>query len=572
MPATMNATLVSAATADPPPTASPPCGEPSDHLVAELRRIVGPGGVIDDAASLALYSVDFGEVPRARAALIVRPSRTDQVAPVMALAYAAGVPVVVRGGGMSYTQGYLPQRPGSLMLDMSALDRVVEVNLQDMYITVEAGCTWKQLYTLLAGTGCHLAFGGTMSGERATVGGGLGNGATGVKRGELPDIVIGLEVVLADGRTIQTGARATGRPGAPVGPLKHYGPDLTGLFIHDAGALGVKTQVSLRIEREPAGKEFAVMGFQDSADLVAAMVALQRQGLLVEHGAFSEYHNQMFANEPAPPRGEMIAAAKAVMQMASSRWQGLRLLAQMARPGGLKFMGRWKHTLFLGTDGATPAIARAHMRMVRRVARAHGGTPLPRTLAIALRAAPFYPVERLIVGFGRENNTFPSNRLVALSNAQRAYDTATRYFAEHASVMQAHGLKHTIIFKHVHNNVFGIEPIIYWRDAMSPLRAHILGPARRAELMAIAPDEAARAAAIALRSGLCERMNAIPGAHYQIGKYYPYHRDLADEATASALLDIKRVLDPKGLLNPGGLGLDRIAARAAAADNGKEKT
>ncbi|HUI60766.1 MAG TPA: FAD-binding oxidoreductase [Steroidobacteraceae bacterium] len=522
------------------------------ELAQTLAGIVGRENVVTDGERIEVCSVDFSEIRRATVAVIVRPTERAQVPRIMQVAHAARTPVVVRGGGMSYTLGYLPERPGSLMIDMSALNRVIEVNLPDMYITVEPGCTWSQLYRVLDGTGCHLPFGGTMSGMVATVGGALGNNATAVKRGEVVDCVLGLEVVLADGQVIQTGARATGRP---VGPMQNYGPDLTGLFLHDAGVMGVKTQVTLSIERRPGGSEFAMFGFQHTPALIDAMCALSRQGLVTENGAFGEYHNQVFANEPAPAREEIRAMARAVMAMAPTRLKGLKWLAQMARPGGLKFLARWKHCLFVSTDAYSAGIARAQMRAIRALVREHGGKELPPTLSIAMRAMPFHPVERLIVGAGRENNTFPSNRLTGLSRAHELYGAAESFFAENRALMQHHGIRHTVIIMCVHNNMFGIEPIIYWRDQMSPLRASILSPKRRAELLAIAPDPAARAAALDLRQRLTERLSAIAGAHYQIGKFYPYQRDLVDEPTRAALLGIKRLLDPHGLLNPGGLGL-----------------
>ncbi len=230
-----------------------------------------------------------------------------------------------------------------------------------MYITVEAGCTWKQLYHVLDGTGYHLAFGGTMSGERATIGGALGNNAAAIKKGQAVDNVLGLEVALADGAGDPNGrprhgparrshARATGRP---VGPMQHYGPDLTGMFMHDAGIMGVKTQVTLRIERRPGGSAFATFGFQQTPALIDAMCDLCRQGLMTDNAAFGEYHNRLFAGEPRPSREQMREMARAVIAMAPSRLTGMAWLARMARSRGLGFLSRWKHALVVSTDGYT---------------------------------------------------------------------------------------------------------------------------------------------------------------------------------------------------------------------------
>jgi D-lactate dehydrogenase (cytochrome) len=522
-----------------------------DSVVDRLRKVVGDAGIVTDPKLIDIYSVDFSEQRLARAGVIVRPRATTEVPEILRIAHAVRLPVAVRGGGMSYTLCYPPAVEGSLMLDMSGLDRIVEVNAEDQYVTVEAGVTWKALYEALQGTGLHMPFGGTMSGERATVGGGLGNNATGVKRGEIADYLLGMEVVLADGRVIQTGSRATGRP---VQPVRNYGPDLSGMFIHDAGVFGVKTQATFRLERAPGGLEYASFGFQDTGKLIDAICALARQGLVVNNCAFSEYHNRMFAAEPKPPREEIAAMAAAVRRHAPTPLQGWYNLLRLARPGGLEFLGGWKHSLHVYVEGHDFAIARRHRRAVVKLARSLGGTPLPPGLAIVMRAHPFYPVERLIVGAFEENNTFPTNRVTSPSHARALYAAAEGYFTERADFMTRHGLKHTIIFISVRNTDFGIEPIIYWRDAVNPLRASVLGPARR-HLLDIPQNASARAAAVELRQGLVERLNTIPGGHYQIGKFYPYQRDLRDDACRSVMRDLKTLFDPQGILNPGGLGL-----------------
>ncbi len=527
-----------------------------DRLRVALKNIVGSDNVINEGALIEIYSMDFSEQNKGKAGLIIKPQETGQVPEIMRLINTAAIPVSVRGGGMSYTQGHVPEYDGSIILDTSALNRIVEINTVDMYITVETGITWKELYHALDGTGYHLRFGGTMSGERATVGGAIGNNATAVKRGEVVDNLIGLEVVLMDGSLIQTGSRAAGRP---VQPMQNYGPDLTGLFVHDAGIMGVKTKATFRIERQPMGVCYATFGFQDTHRLIEAMCQISRLDVVSDHAAFSEYHNKMFASEPPPTREEMLKMSKAVLRVAPTHLQGWINLMRLTRPGGMKFLKDWKHSLHLIVDANDQVIARRNMREVRKVAISLGGKPLPAVLTIALRAMPFYPVERLIVGAYRENNTFPSNRITSLSRAHELYDCALAFFAENKDFMQQHGLRHTIIFMCVHNNNFGIEPIIFWRDSMSPLRSAILTSTRRDELMAIEDDPETRAAAIDLRARLRDRLSSrIPGAHYQIGKYYHYMQDLRDERCRNSIIQMKKTLDPKGLLNPGGLGIEII--------------
>ena len=158
----------------------------------------------------------------------------------------ARIAMVPRGGGMSYTGGYVPGSKDCVMIDMSALRRIIAINTQDMYITVEAGVTWKMIHESLRDTGYRLACFGTFSGAQATVGGGMSNGALflgSARYGTAADSLLGMEILLADGTLLPTGQSAFKNVSKPF--YRTYGPDLAGLFVHDAGVLGIKTEVTL---------------------------------------------------------------------------------------------------------------------------------------------------------------------------------------------------------------------------------------------------------------------------------------------------------------------------------------
>ena len=117
-----------------------------DHLraglTAQLVAALGAAHVLTDATSRRFHAQDVhgsGVLPLA----VVRPGSLEELAAAVQLVTAAGAAVVARGGGMSYTDGYLPVRAGSVTFDTSRLDRVVEINVADRYVTVECGVTWK---------------------------------------------------------------------------------------------------------------------------------------------------------------------------------------------------------------------------------------------------------------------------------------------------------------------------------------------------------------------------------------------------------------------------------------------
>ncbi|MBL8631267.1 MAG: FAD-binding oxidoreductase, partial [Rhodospirillaceae bacterium] len=222
----------------------------NDRLVDQLKEILGPEAVITDQAEREYYSADVYAAGETIAAAI-RPKDVPSLAKAIKAATSSGYAVIGRGGGMSYTSGYTPVRADTVTVDVGALNRIIEINEADMYITVEAGVTWKQIYEALKPKGLRLPFFGTFSGMVATVGGGLSQGSLfmGTARyGQGADIVLGLEVVLADGSVVTTGQGGF-KNAKPF--YRTYGPDLTGLFIHDGGAFGIKTKATLQLIRTP---------------------------------------------------------------------------------------------------------------------------------------------------------------------------------------------------------------------------------------------------------------------------------------------------------------------------------
>ena len=115
----------------------------ADRLVA-LANAVGADALITDPAELAYYGQDVFSVGAPLLA-VFRPADKHALARGVGAATAQGIAVVPRGGGMSYTGGYLASAPGALLIDLGSMNRVLDINTTDMTVTVEAGCTWAQL-------------------------------------------------------------------------------------------------------------------------------------------------------------------------------------------------------------------------------------------------------------------------------------------------------------------------------------------------------------------------------------------------------------------------------------------
>ena len=232
---------------------------PSDPL-AVIAAAVAPEALITDAAECAFYAQDVftkGPAPLA----VFRPGSTAELSRGVAAATGEGVAIIPRGGGMSYTSGYVAPEAGALIVDMGRMQRILSINDVDMTVTVEAGCTWHALYEALHPRGLRTPLWGTLSGLYASVGGGMSQNGLfwGGRDGTIAPSVICAEVVLADGTVMRTGSDF----------IRPFGPDLTGLFGGDAGAFGVKATITLPMVHD--GAAFAYGSFEQSFKLVAGM-------------------------------------------------------------------------------------------------------------------------------------------------------------------------------------------------------------------------------------------------------------------------------------------------------------
>ena len=522
----------------------------TEDATGKLVAVLGDEHVLLDAETRRWYAADFTDTDVPLPIAVVQPATTEDVVEVVRIGTAAGLSLAPRGGGMSYTLAHTPGNERTVVVDLRRMDRIVELNLDDRYVTVEAGVTWARLMETLRGTGYWLTFNGTLSGLHATVGGTLSQNSVGLGRGWLSDAVLGLEVVLGDGRVLVTGSGAA-EGSSPY--HRHFGPDLSGLFLTDSGAFGFKTRATLRLDPVPGGTAFGCFSFDDARSLVAAEIEIARTGLVSECLGADSFMNKVMAEMPPPPREEAMKVVKAFLATSSSKPRALRTLARMARPGGMKFMAKVPFSLALITDAADQAAADRNLARLRRIAKRHGGSPVPPTFTLGLRYAPYQPIHPLMIGKHGEAG-FPSNALFPLSRAFVAVEALDRFMAENATMMREHGIYEVRNYL-VCGHGFGLEPIIFWPDRLSPYRASWAAPEQR-EQFADAPDNgAARAAALDLRRRMIEMFRDIGALHLQLGKVYPYREALDGTVAWDVVSAIKDQLDPHHAINPGVLGL-----------------
>ena len=335
-------------------------------VLDSLRQIAGNDHVLTDAEDLQFYSSDvLREADPAE--VVLQPGTKEELARAVKTATDAGLAVIPRGGGLSYTDGYLPLRSHSMIVDMRRLDRIVEINTQDMFVTVEAGCTWKALFEALKAKGVRTPYFGPLSGIYATIGGQnsmfFGSGTY----GNSVDSVLGLEVVLADGQILKLGSAAT--PHNPSPFMRSYGPDLAGIFLADCGALGFKAQATLRLIPYPEVTQYASFGFETKEQVCAAMSEVSRQGLAAECFGFDPYWQGRRLEREGLIKD--IKALAGVAHSGKTLLSGVREAAKVMVAGRRLFEGV-TYSMHVAVDGRDDASAGSALAAIRKIALREG--------------------------------------------------------------------------------------------------------------------------------------------------------------------------------------------------------
>lgn len=520
----------------------------SPTLLDSLARIVGAEHLLTGDADLRFYGNDVhnrGNLPAA----VVRPGSVEELQAVVRACHGSHTPLAVRGGGASYTRGYLHDQDGGVSICTTRLDRIVEVDEVNATVTVEAGVTWAALYEALKPLGLRTPFWGPFSGLAATVGGSMsqnaishGTGAFGVSA----ESVLSFDIVTATGDLLRTGS-AGGPRGIPH--FRFYGPDLTGLFTGDCGALGVKARITLRLLKRREAFEALSFSFGNFAAMHGAMREVAVAHLDDENFGLDAalQQGQIGRQQGASAKAQI---ARSVLRSAGSLTAGVKQLARMAAAGdrALSAADYAVHYIVEGVDGTD---ARAKAEALRAIGGRHG-TEIPNSVPTVVRSMPFAPLTNTLGPKGER--WVPIHALLPHSEVLPFHETLGAYWDEVQLELEAHGIYHGAMFMSVGATAFVYEPAFYWPDEQSIYHERVVPSDHRAGLPRYPASEAARTLVDRVRSEVIDLMAMHGAAHLQIGRAYPYLRD-GNPASVALLRAIKAELDPRGILNPGVLGL-----------------
>jgi glycolate oxidase len=240
-------------------------------LTAELESIVGADGIIVGQDELLVYECDGYVVEKKTPDVVVFPINTEQVVGIVKACNAHGVPFVPRGAGTSLAGGTLPVG-GGVMICLTRMKQIIEVNLRDRYAIVEPGLVNVHLTNRLKGSGYHYAPDPSSQGA-CTIGGNVATNSGGphtLKYGVTVNHILGVEVVLPDGSVVQLGGSCEDTPGF----------DLTGLYVGSEGTFGICTKAWVRLTRDPAAYRTMLGVFESVQAATQAISAIIGAGIV----------------------------------------------------------------------------------------------------------------------------------------------------------------------------------------------------------------------------------------------------------------------------------------------------
>jgi glycolate dehydrogenase FAD-linked subunit len=245
--------------------------DPAGSLARELTRLVGPRHVRVAASERLTYASDGLPTHRRTPGLVVLPGTRDEVVAVVRTLARLKVPLVPRGAGTGLSGGALAA-PDAVLLVLTRLNRILEVDARNRRAVVEPGVVNVRLSSAAAPHGLHYAP-DPSSQTACTIGGNVAENAGGphcLKHGTTTQHILALEVVLADGSVVGFGS-----PGG-----EGWGPDLVGLFVGSEGNFGVATRITVRLTPTPRAVRTLLADFPSLRNAGAAVSAVIASGVV----------------------------------------------------------------------------------------------------------------------------------------------------------------------------------------------------------------------------------------------------------------------------------------------------
>lgn len=365
---------------------SRPLSAPSPDVLGRLKSIVGPAGWTDDPQAMAPHLVDQRGTYRGRTALMLRPAATAEVAAVVACCATAGIGIVPQGGNTGLVGGATPRAAGDeILLCLGRMNRIRELDPLNYTMIAEAGCVLQTLQD--AAEQADRMFPLSLGAEgTCQIGGNLSTNAGGVnvlRYGNARDLVLGLEVVLPDGR-VWDGLRTLRKD--------NTGYDLKQLFVGAEGTLGVITAAALKLFPRPRDQATAFAAVP-SLDAALALLARCREAsgdrvasfeLIPRSGIDLALRHVADAVDPLAGRHDWCV----LIELSSSGGDGgLRAVLESALGGALED-GLLRDATIADSGAAAAKLWRLREAIVE--AQRHAGAGIKHDVSVAVSRVPAF--------------------------------------------------------------------------------------------------------------------------------------------------------------------------------------
>lgn len=447
-------------------------------------NIVGAESFTDRLIDLVSYSYDASDHNH-RPEAAVWPTTREQISSILSLANQVGFPVIPRGAGTSLSGGVIPIQ-GGLVLDLCRMNKILDIRIPDRLAVVQPGVVYADLEKALLPHGFFFPP-DPASGKVCTLGGNVATnagGMKGAKYGVTRDYVLGLEVVLPDGRITRTGTSCM---------KSASGYDLTRLFVGSEGTLGVITEITLKISPRPLTSKTSLAVFDALRQAGQAVSDIMHSGIIPSVLEIFDENSIAILREQA---GSFLPEASAM--------------------------------ILVETDGYTDAEASFQMDKVIEIFRKNG------VKSVQMAATPaeverLWKLRRSVGSLAAKLRTNNVSEDIAVPMS-RVPDLLTGISA----IVQRHELPF-VIFGHAGDG--NLHPRIMYDKAdagqVTRLRSAV------AEIFAF----------------ICKMGGTLTGEHGIGLSKAPYMNLEHDQAALDLMRSIKRVVDPKNILNPGKMAL-----------------
>ena len=320
-------------------------------------------------------------------------------------------------------------------------------------------------------------------------------------------------------------------------------------FIGDAGALGIKARITLRLMAKPEGFAAASYGFPDGESCLNALMEAGRLGLVAQN--FGLDPRQQKSALTQMESADAMEAAWSVFRSARNPVDGALQVAKMGM-AGRSFLKNAVYSGHFGCEGASNAEAKEKLAVVRDVVSKYGAE-VANSIPTYFNANPFM---ELLPILGPNGELWkPTHGILPFSSVMQHHKDFEAMLAEYRERMTKHKVALTRMLMTFSTNAFIYEPTFLWEDAQSIYHKRMF-PANKLPGKPVHPDNPEGRKLLKEIKGRIQELCIKNGAsHFQIGKDYPYLATRKPEV-AGLVRSLKQLLDPQGLMNPGALGLD----------------